>query len=122
MILFGAMYYIVPRLAKWEWPYPSLIKFHFWSAAIGGLLYVIALTIGGWLQGLAMNDPAIPFIEVVNLTKPYLWARSVGGTLMLIGHCVFAYQFFLVIKRAGPRRFAPALFREPAPIEGGISA
>jgi len=126
MILFGAMYYIVPRLAKWEWPYPRLIKVHFWSASIGILLYVVALTIGGWLQGLAMNDPATPFIEVVNLTKPYLWARSIGGTLMLIGHCVFAYQFFLVIKRAGPRRFAPALFREPAPLkasrEGGTTS
>ena len=44
------------------------------------------------------------------------------GTLMLIGHCIFAYQFFLIVKRAGPRRFAPALFREPAPMEGGISA
>lgn len=121
MILFGAMYYIIPRLAKWEWPYPGLIKLHFWAASIGILLYVVALMIGGWLQGLAMNDPATPFLEVVNLTKPYLWARSVGGALMLAGHCVFAYQFFLVIKRSGPRRFAPALFRQPDPMEATLA-
>jgi len=66
---------------------------------------------------LQMNDAAIPFIDVVQNTKLWLWGRSIGGTLMLIGHLIFAYQFFSIIKRAGPRRFAPALFREPAPIE-----
>ena len=117
MILFGAMYYIMPRLAKWEWPYPSLIKVHFWTTSIGILIYVAALTVGGWFQGVELNNAAIPFIDVVNMTKPYLWARSVGGTLMMIGHFVFAYQFFLIIKRSGPRRFAPALFRDAAPLE-----
>ena len=117
MILFGAMYYIMPRLAKWEWPYPGLIKAHFWTTASGIALYVAALCLGGWIQGVEMNNATIPFIDVVNATKPYLWARSVGGSLMGLGHVIFAYQFFLVIKRAGPRRFAPALFREPAPIE-----
>jgi len=48
---------------------------------------------------------------------PWLWGRTVGGTLMLISHFVFAFQFFMMIKHAGPRRFAPALFRDPAPME-----
>ncbi|MBI2619594.1 MAG: cbb3-type cytochrome c oxidase subunit I [Ignavibacteriales bacterium] len=117
MILFGAMYYIIPRLAKWEWPYPGLIKVHFWSTAIGIAVYVTALSIGGWFQGIEMNDPSIPFLDVVRNTQPYLWARSASGVLILVGHLIFAYQFFVVIKRAGPRRFAPALFREPAPLE-----
>lgn len=116
MILFGAMYYIMPRLAKWEWPYPKLIKVHFWTASIGIAIYVIAMSIGGWFQGLQMNDPSIPFIQTVINTNPYLWGRTIGGTLMLVSHFIFAYQFFSIIKRAGPRRFAPALFREPAPI------
>lgn len=118
MILFGAIYYIMPRLARWEWPYPNLIKAHFWLSTIGIVVYVLALTIGGWFQGMKMNDPAIPFIEVVNFTKPFLWARSIGGAMMVIAHFIFAYQFFMIIKHAGPRRFAPAFFREPAPITG----
>jgi cytochrome c oxidase cbb3-type subunit 1 len=117
MILFGAMYYIMPRLARWEWPYPKLIKAHFWSAAIGIALYVVAMSIGGWIQGIQMLDASIPFIEVVEATKPYLWGRTIAGVLMFLSHMFFAYQFFSIIKRAGPRRFAPALFREPAPIE-----
>lgn len=118
MILFGAIYYIMPRLARWEWPYPNLIKAHFWLSAIGIVIYVVALTIGGWFQGMKMNDPTIPFMEVVEFTKPYLWARSIGGAMMLVAHVIFAFQFFMIIKRAGPRRFAPALFREPSSLSG----
>ena len=111
MILFGAIYYILPRLAKWEWPYPTLIKMHFWLSAVGVAIYFLALTIGGWVQGLELNTPSIPFVDVVRSTIPYLWARSIGGTLMTAGHCVFAYHCALIIYRAGPRRFAPAWFR-----------
>jgi len=112
MILFGAIYYILPRIAKWEWPYPHLIKIHFWLSAIGIVAYFGSLTVGGWLQGLAMNTAGVPFIETVALTGPYLWARSISGTLMTVAHCVFAYHFALVIYRAGPIRFAPAWFRK----------
>jgi cytochrome c oxidase cbb3-type subunit 1 len=114
MILFGAIYYIMPRLAKWEWPYPNLIKVHFWLNAVGIAVYVIVMCAGGWFQGMQMNNASIPFIDVVNMTKAYLWGRSIGGAMMVAGHLVFAYQFFLVIKRAGPRRFAPPWFRQEA--------
>ncbi|MEW6512046.1 MAG: cbb3-type cytochrome c oxidase subunit I [Bacteroidota bacterium] len=112
MVLFGAIYYILPRIAKWEWPYPTLIKVHFWLSAVGIVVYFLALTVGGWLQGLAMNTPSVPFIDTVELTKPYLWARTVGGILMTVGHVLFAYHFSLVVYRAGPIRFAPAWFRK----------
>jgi len=35
MILFGSMYYIVPRLVGREWRYASLIKLHFWRRYMG---------------------------------------------------------------------------------------
>ena len=83
MVLFGAIYFMMPRVLNWEWPYPRLITLHFWLAAIGITVYFVALTIGGWLQGLAMLDPARAFMESVTLTLPYLQWRSVGGCLML---------------------------------------
>ncbi len=113
MLLFGAIYYIMPRLSKWEWPYPSLVKWHFWLTAIGVIIYVVALTIGGWYQGLDMNNPEVDFITSVIGTIPYLYLRSLGGTLMVVGHLIFIYHFALMIKRAGPRRFAPPWFRKP---------
>jgi cytochrome c oxidase cbb3-type subunit 1 len=108
MILFGAFYFIVPRLVNWEWPRPALIRWHFWLALLGITVYFVSLTIGGWREGAWMLDPAKPFADVVNVTKPYLIARSVGGTLMLAAHCVFAYHYWLMVRRRGPERTDPA--------------
>ncbi|MBP1648066.1 MAG: cytochrome-c oxidase [Bacteroidetes bacterium] len=112
MILFGAMYYILPRIAKWEWPYPALIKVHFWLTAVGVLLYFVAMEVGGWLQGMAMVNGAVPFIDSVIVTRPWLWGRSIGGVMMTIGNILFAYHFALVVYRAGPIRFAPGWVRK----------
>jgi cytochrome c oxidase cbb3-type subunit 1 len=104
MVLFGAMYYITPRVARWEWPRPAWINAHFWLTAGGVILYVIAMCTGGWLQGLRMNDAAVPFEDVVEFTRPYLAVRSVSGILMGIGHVIFAFLFAEMVLRRGPRR------------------
>jgi cytochrome c oxidase cbb3-type subunit 1 len=102
MILFGAYYFIVPRLVDREWPRPALISWHFWLALGGIALYFLSLTIGGWIEGTWMLDAARPFGDVVNATKPYLLARSVGGAMMLAAHLVFAYHYWLMVRRRGP--------------------
>jgi cytochrome c oxidase cbb3-type subunit 1 len=109
MVMFGAMYYIMPRIMHWEWPYPSLIALHFWLVFVGFAIYVIWLSIGGWLQGLAMLDVARPFMDSVTLTVPYLQARSLGGGLMTLGHFVFALHFFIMAWKFGPRRLGAAV-------------
>jgi cytochrome c oxidase cbb3-type subunit 1 len=110
MVLFGAIYFMMPRVLNWEWPYPKLITVHFWLAAVGIAIYFVALTIGGWLQGLAMLDPARAFMESVTLTIPYLQWRSIGGTLMVASHLVFVGHFLAMALRFGPMRTGAALF------------
>jgi cytochrome c oxidase cbb3-type subunit 1 len=101
MVFFGAIYFVVPRITGREWPSARLISAHFWLAAGGISLYFISLTIGGWVQGLAMLDAARPFMDSVALTVPYLKARSVGGALMVAGHLVFVSHFgWLLLGRA----------------------
>ena len=53
MVMFGAIYYIVPRLTQQEWPSAGLVKFHFWASASGILLCVVSLIAGGVQQGFA---------------------------------------------------------------------
>ena len=110
MVLFGAIYFMMPRVLNWEWPYPKLITLHFWLAAIGISVYFVGLTIGGWLQGVAMLDPARPFMESMALTLPYLKWRSVGGSLMVLSHLVFVGHFLAMALRFGPTRAGAALF------------
>jgi cytochrome c oxidase cbb3-type subunit 1 len=109
LVMFGAIYFVMPRIMAWEWPYPSLIAAHFWLVVIGFSIYFIGLTIGGWLQGLAMLDAAKPFMDSVKVTIPYLQSRSVGGAIMTLGHLVFAGHFVAMALRNGPRRIGAAL-------------
>ncbi|OYY60408.1 MAG: hypothetical protein B7Y51_11850 [Burkholderiales bacterium 28-67-8] len=109
MVMFGSIYFIMPRVMNWEWPYPRLISLHFWLVLIGFAIYFIWLSIGGWLQGLAMLDDKTPFMQSVALTLPYLQARSIGGGLMTLGHLVFAGHFFAMGWKFGPQRLGAAL-------------
>lgn len=117
MVMYGAMYYIVPRLVGWEWPSASLIRWHFWLAAVGILLMVAALTIGGILQGFALMDPAVNFMTSVFLTQPFLWARGFSGFLLLGAHVVFAVHFAMILSKVGKKREEPTLFQRPGQLE-----
>ena len=77
---------------------------HFWPAGLGIAIYFVGLSIGGWLQGVAMLDAARPFMESVTLTVPYLQVRSWGGSLMTLGHFVFVSHFLAMALRFGPHR------------------
>ncbi|HDR9157717.1 TPA: cbb3-type cytochrome c oxidase subunit I [Burkholderia vietnamiensis] len=94
MIMFGSIYFAMPRVLEREWPYPTLVWLHFWLAAVGFAIYFVSLTVGGVLQGIALLDPARPFMDSVEVLTPYLQARTLGGALMTAGHFVFAYHFF----------------------------
>ena len=104
MIMFGAIYFVMPRVLAREWPYPRLVSLHFWLAAGGFAIYFVFLTIGGVLQGIDMLDPARPFMDSVTDLAPYLLARTFGGALMTAGHIVFAYHLFVMVFNLGPRR------------------
>jgi cytochrome c oxidase cbb3-type subunit 1 len=113
MVMFGAIYFVMPRVMSWEWPYPGLIAAHFWLVVLGFSIYFIGLTIGGWLQGLAMLDAAKPFMDSVKVTIPYLQSRSIGGAIMTLGHLVFAGHFAAMVLRYGPARTGAALLHTP---------
>lgn len=110
-ILFGAIYFIMPRLTDWEWPWRRMISLHFWLVAVGILIYVVSLSVGGWLQGVALLDAETPFLDIVKMTLPYLEARSLGGALMTLGHLVFVVHFVAMLMRKGKASNNPTLFR-----------
>jgi len=112
LVMFGGMYFVMPRVMSWEWPYPRLISLHFWLVVIGFGIYFTGLTIGGWFQGLAMLDASVPFMDSVRLTIPYLESRTVGGLLMTLGHLIFAGHFVAMAVRRGRRRHGAALLHE----------
>src|SRR2546421_2310364 len=97
MIMFGSMYYIVPRLVGREWRYATLIKLHFWSSAYGVGLMVALLFIGGIAQGSSQQDPTRLFTDATDSILPYLRGRSLSGLLLTIAHFIFAFHFGLML-------------------------
>jgi cytochrome c oxidase cbb3-type subunit 1 len=102
--LFGAVYFLLPRLVGREWPYPGLIRVHFWLSLAGIGIYFVGLSIGGLLQGRAMLDPSRGFAESVVVTIPWLHSRTLGGTLMTVAHLVFAVHAWMLSTSRGPAR------------------
>jgi cytochrome c oxidase cbb3-type subunit 1 len=114
MILFGLLYYMVPRLTGREWASSTLIRIHFWCAAVGISIYFAGLSIGGWWQGRMLNNPNVPFANIVNYTLPYLFSRSIAGTLMTAGHLAFTVLFVMNVAGWGKQRAGgPTFFVEP---------
>ena len=110
MVMFGSTYFVMPRVLGREWPHSWMISLHFWLVIIGFAIYFVALTVGGWLQGLAMLDAKQPFMASVTVTLPYLQGRSLGGALMVLGHFVFGAHFLLMISARRVTETGPTYF------------
>ncbi len=118
MVMFGSMYYIVPRLVGREWRYASLIKLHFWSAAYGIGLMVLLLLVGGFVQGSSLDDPTLPFSEVMDSIQPYLRGRALSGLLLTVSHGIFAFHFGLMLLGFGRTAKVPT-FLNPLDAQPG---
>src|SRR5438067_3906538 len=118
MVIFGSMYYIVPRLIGREWRYASLIKLHFWASAYGIGLMTLMLLAGGFLQGADMENPTLAFSESVETVLPYLRGRSLAGLLLTASHFIFAYHFGLMLLGLGRTSTVPTFLN---PVEAETS-
>lgn len=108
MTMFGGIYFMMPRILEREWPSAALIKTHFWCTAIGIGIMIIGLHVGGWIQGLNINNPDVPYTStdptvytVVKALVPWLFSRSVSGVLLTVGHVAFFVNFLVML--IGPR-------------------
>src|SRR5207244_5755036 len=79
MVMFGSMYYIVPRLVEREWRYATLIKLHFWASSYGIGLMSLMLLAGGYVQGGSVENASLSFIQSVASALPFLRCRRAAA-------------------------------------------
>ena len=108
---FGMAYWLMPRLYQAKLWSPKLMGWHFWTATIGILLYIIPIYVAGITQGLmwlAFDDKGMlaypDFVETVNKLIPFYWARVFGGTLYLTG-AIFCVMNLYMTWRARPAKY-----------------
>jgi len=96
-LMWACIYALLPKITGKE-PPQNLVGAHFWLAFIGLIAYMVSLMVGGTLKGLSWIE-GNPFIESVILMENYWVWRAVGGTLMFISHIIFAYNFYLMVRK-----------------------
>ena len=110
MVMFGAIYYILPRLVGCEWLSSSMISLHFWGSAYGGGMLVVVLMLGGLATGFALADPEASFGQVMQVGSLYLPGAVIAWLMIAAGHLVFGLHFLLMLLRIGQPAGEPTLF------------
>lgn len=112
MCMFGAIYYIVPRLAGCEWLSVRLIRNHFWFSVYGIATIVISSLVAGVAMGGSLNNPgnwSADFTKVVQNSHPYIIARAIAWLFILWSNTWFLIHLMLMVAGLGRRSSQPTL-------------
>ena len=99
MVMFGAIYYILPHLTQTTFPFARWVRVHFWLATLGLLLCVVPWAIAGVVQAGQMQDASIPFINIVKSTLAFLRIETLGEFMLLLGHLLFLANMVGIVNR-----------------------
>ena len=109
MTMFGAVYYIVPRLADAKSGAPDalwkggLAKIHFWLTLAGVLIGYMALLVAGVWQGVVFQNPANSFVAVMKGSMMALRMSTLEPLLLTLGMIAFLLNFALLLRSCAAR-------------------
>jgi cytochrome c oxidase cbb3-type subunit I/II len=108
-MMFGMIYWLIPRLTKTTIYSKGLANFHFWIGTLGVILYTLPLYVAGFTQASMWKqfkpDGTLQygnFLETVTQIMPMYWMRAIGGTLYFIGILVLVYNIVKTVKQGSP--------------------
>ena len=103
MTMFGAIYFLLPRLTGCEWLSPKMIRFHFWFSIYGGGSSVFCSSSAGVFQASSINSWSRNFSGAVENTSGYHVGATIGWLMLLAANLVFFFHFILIALRLGRR-------------------
>jgi cytochrome c oxidase cbb3-type subunit 1 len=119
-VLFGSIYYIVPRLIDFGWRSALLVRIHYYASVYGILLTLAILTFGGVMQGLSLEDPnpAVTIETAAQVALSFHIATTMCLAVLSLGNGVFAFQLgwtFLawLYRQARANRLTAEVLLEP---------
>lgn len=119
MLLFGSIYFALPRLTGRPWNSGSFARSHKVLAMVGIFLLVGSLAVAGLIQGTELSNATTTFGEIAGRTRPWLLAVSVAQVLLLIGNILMLVNFLrsvCVLCCSGAASEAGS-FRQPTTME-----
>jgi cytochrome c oxidase cbb3-type subunit 1 len=120
MVMFGAIYYITPRLVGCEWLSRTFIKLHFLGTAYGGATIVGLFLMGGIATGFTLNNSTVDdarvftFANVPQDARAYQLIKTyIGYVIFGIAQIIFAIHFLFMRLRIGQPAGEPTLLMNP---------
>ena len=107
-VMFGAVYFIVPRVTRREWLSRRLIKMHFLFSAYGIIAVALVALYGGLEQGKSQEDWQHPWQAAVT-AYPYAVATTIAWCFILFSNVFFFIHLTLMWLRLGRRSSHPTL-------------
>ena len=105
-LIFGMIYWLIPRLTKTTLYSDKLANFHFWIGTLGIVLYALPMYVAGFTQASMWKqfkpDGTLQygnFLETVTQIMPMYWMRAIGGTFYLVGMLVLIYNVIKTVKQ-----------------------
>jgi len=92
--LLAALYYLLPRVARREWPSSALVSAHLWLSVLGAAVVAVALALLGWQRAAGPEDLAAAAPALSS-------AASLGFAVLLVGHLAFAGHLALLLLSPG---------------------
>jgi hypothetical protein len=120
-ILAGSIYALLPVIKNLGWPSHSSLLWHFWCTALGTAMTFVGYALAGVLQGLALNDPGVPFSTVASYLRPFLVVILIGQALWLVGQLAFSSLFFATLLKLFPFTAPMAVFPSSRPQDTNLA-
>lgn len=121
-LAFAILYYMIPKMWGTQLFSKKLATNHFWLGTIGIILYAVPMYWAGfeqasmWKQFTPEGQIKYDFLQTVTNLIPMYVARSIGGTLYLIGAFMMVYNLYKTIAKGkfipNEEAEAPALVKE----------
>jgi cytochrome c oxidase cbb3-type subunit 1 len=96
LVMFGAAYFIVPRVTGRDWVFPKLVEMHFLFSIYGLLTVLLVTLVGGLHQGMSQEDWKLPWIGVTAVANPYAVATTFAWSLILFSNIFFLIHLALM--------------------------
>jgi cytochrome c oxidase cbb3-type subunit 1 len=110
-ILFGGIYYALPRITGKAWFSPGLVRAHLVLSICGILLLVGSLTVASVTQSQGILDSKVSFQEIAHNSRPWLLSATFAQTALLLGNIAFLANFYAtaceILKISAPAAFNP---------------
>jgi cytochrome c oxidase cbb3-type subunit I/II len=105
-IIFGMLYWMIPRMWGTKLFSTKLANTHFWIGTLGIIFYALPLYVAGIVQSLMWKEFSPEgfleyknFLETVVAILPMYMLRAVGGTLYLTGAIIMTYNLIKTAKQ-----------------------